>query len=440
MNETMNKGFRACIWVLGVLSLVVLAFAAGFVSGKHLVAVSPAVEQAYEFEDEPVPATATPLPAEPTDETDDSPTVEPTAEVEQTPAAGSLDDAFDLYREVWRLVDQDFYGDLPTAEDRVYGAIRGSLQLLDDDYTAFIEPDMAEISRSDMSGSFEGIGAVVGMNDANQVEIVRPMEGQPAEEAGLLAGDVILAVDGRSLEGMGIYDAIALIRGPSGTSVVITVQRAGLDPFDVEIERAHIPLPTLEYEMLPGNVAYVHLYEFNGQAAEQLRDALDELLDEEPVGLILDLRDNPGGYLSQAVAVADEILPEGVVLYERGQGSEQVFESTNSGLADDIPLAVLVNSGSASASEIVAGAVQDRDRGVLVGETTFGKGSVQMVYELSNGAELRVTVARWFTPGEQPLHNHGLEPNIPVTLTEEDAQNEIDPQLDRALEYLLQGQ
>ena len=385
-------------------------------------------------------ATSTPLPAESTDETDDSPTAEPTTKVEQAPAAGSLDDAFDLYREVWRLVDQDFYGDLPTAEDRVYGAIRGSLQLLDDDYTAFIEPDMAEISRSDMSGSFEGIGAVVGMNDANQVEIVRPMEGQPAEEAGLLAGDVILAVDGRSLEGMGIYDAIALIRGPSGTSVVITVQRAGLDPFDVEIERAHIPLPTLEYEMLPGNVAYVHLYEFNGQAAEQLRDALDELLDEEPVGLILDLRDNPGGYLSQAVAVADEILPEGVVLYERGQGSEQVFESTNSGLADDIPLAVLVNGGSASASEIVAGAVQDRDRGVLVGETTFGKGSVQMVYELSNGAELRVTVARWFTPGEQPLHKHGLEPNIPVTLTEEDAQNEIDPQLDRALEYLLQGQ
>jgi len=281
----------------------------------------------------------------------------------------------------------------------------------------------------------------VRMNDANQLQIVRPMEGQPAEAAGIKAGDVVLAVDGTSIRGMGLYEAIALIRGPQGTRVILTVQRAGIaEPLDVEIERASIPVPTIEYRMLDGDIAYIRLYEFNSQATARLQNALRELLAQNPAGLILDLRNNPGGFLNQAISVADEFLPAGVVLIERGNEFERIFESTDQGLADQVPLVVLINAGTASASEIVAGAIQDRDRGVLIGETSFGKGSVQQVHDLSNGAELRVTMARWYTPAEQPIHGNGLEPDIAVPLTEEDRENDRDPQLERAVEYLLNGE
>jgi carboxyl-terminal processing protease len=164
------------------------------------------------------------------------------------------------------------------------------------------------------------------------------------------------------------------------------------------------------------------------------------LLDQGPVGLILDLRNNPGGFLGQAVSVADEFLPAGVVLIERGNNWEEILESTDEGMAEEIPLVVLINSGSASASEIVAGAIQDRGRGVLIGETSFGKGSVQQPHTLSNGAELRITIARWFTPNDHAIHGEGLEPDILVPFTEEDQENELDPQLERAVEYLITGE
>jgi carboxyl-terminal processing protease len=445
MMDDVIKVFRILMAAVAVVVLVGIGFASGFVSGNKLAA-TPIVEQIKQVEqvepaDSPSPAAAptaepptrVPAPAAPAGETPETPFGEE--------AGGAAPAPSDLYREVWDIIEREFYGELPTEDEQIYGAIRGALQTLDDDYTSFLEPDLAEINRSDMTGSFEGIGALVRMNDANQLEIVRPMENQPAESAGIEAGDVVLAVDGQSIEGMGMYEAIALIRGPQGTRIVLTIQRAGVDePFDVEIERARIPVPTIEYEMLAGNIAYIRLYEFNGQATARLQETLDELLDQNPIGLILDLRNNPGGFLNQAVSVADEFLPAGVVLIEKSNEFERAFESTDQGLADDVPLVVLTNAGSASASEIVAGAIQDRDRGVLIGETTFGKGSVQQVYRLSNGSELRVTVARWYTPDEQPIHGNGLDPDIAVPLTEDDIDNDRDPQLDRAIEYLLNGE
>jgi carboxyl-terminal processing protease len=312
---------------------------------------------------------------------------------------------------------------------------------LDDDYTAFIEPEVAAVSRSNMNGSFEGIGAVVRLNDADQLEIVRPLEGQPAELAGLREGDVVLAVDGESIEGIGLYEAIALIRGPRGSAVVLTIWRpGGGDPFDVEIIRERIPLPTIESEMLEGDIGYIWLYEFNAQATTLLREAIEGLQSEGAAGLILDLRDNPGGFLSQAVSVADEFLPDGVILYERGRDLEEVFESTDEGLGEEIPLVVLINGGSASASEIVAGAIQDRGRAPLIGETSLGKGSVQQPRTLSDGSELRITIARWFTPDGRAIHGNGLEPDIVVPLTEEDYENDRDPQLERAIDYLTTGE
>ncbi|MBN1316844.1 MAG: S41 family peptidase [Anaerolineales bacterium] len=430
--ETINKGLRLLLITVAVFTLVCVAFVAGYISGIRMATPALVVEKTIEIEQSPVEPVVTLQVQRPA-------TPEKQAGRENL---STLQDTFDLYEEVWGVIERDFYGDLPDEQERMDGAIRGSLQTLDDDYTSYIEPDAADIMRDDLGGSFEGIGALVNMNELNQIVIERPMPGQPAEIAGLEAGDIILAVDGQSLEGMGIYEAISLIRGPQDTVVVLTIQRSGeLEPHDVEVTRAKIPLPTIESEMLDGNIAYIRLYEFNGQATNRLKEALEELLADNPVGIILDLRDNPGGYLTESVSVADQFLPDGVVLYERStEGQETIFESTNRGLADDVPLVVLINQGSASASEIVAGAIQDRDRAPLVGETSFGKGSVQQAHQLSNGGELRVTIARWFTPDEQPIHGNGLVPDYQVPYTEEDYQAGLDPQLEKAVEILLEGE
>ncbi len=447
MNETTSKALRSCLVVIAIGLLVGTAFVAGYVSGRRVTATPVAVQQdAGEGENvlptappptiqvevtrivTPTPAEASPAPVPPEEGPADRPPQEGTT-------------SLDLYWEVWGLIEQHYYGILPSEQDRVYGAIRGSLRTLDDDYTSFIESERASVLRSSLNGSFEGIGAVVRLNEADQLEIVRALEGQPAELAGLQPKDVVVAVDGESLEGVGLYEAISLIRGPRGTPVVLTIWRPGEpDTFDVEIIRAQIPLPTIESEMLEGDIGYIWLYEFNAQATSLLREAIEELRSQGATGLILDLRDNPGGFLSQAVSVADEFLPAGVVLYERGRDLDEAFESTDEGLAEDIPLVVLINGGSASASEIVAGAIQDRGRAPLIGETSLGKGSVQQPRTLSDGSELHITVARWFTPDGRAIHGNGLEPDIVVPLTEEDYENDRDPQLDRALEYFMAGE
>jgi carboxyl-terminal processing protease len=214
------------------------------------------------------------------------------------------------------------------------------------------------------------------------------------------------------------------------------------DPFEVEIVRASIDIPVVEYEMRPDGLGYVSLFDFSSDASVKLEEALQELLRQNPKGVILDLRGNPGGWLNEAVLTTGLFVPEDtLVLIERFKdGAERPYFSSNRPVAPDIPLVVLVDGGSASASEIVAGALQDHGRAVLIGETTFGKGSVQWPHELSNGAELRVTVARWFTPNDRAIHGEGLEPDIPVEITGEDLDAERDPQLERAVEYLLSGQ
>jgi carboxyl-terminal processing protease len=215
--------------------------------------------------------------------------------------------------------------------------------------------------------------------------------------------------------------------------------REGEDkPFKVDITRARIEIKLVESKMLDDNIAYVALSKFDSATtARELQGAIQDLLAQNPKGLIFDLRDNPGGFLDQSVDVADLFLTDGVVLYERTKnGDEQVFRSDDRGIAQDIPLVVLVNGGSASASEIVAGAIQDRGRGVLIGEKTFGKGSVQQINRLDDGSQLRVTIARWFTPNNRGIHGQGIEPDITV---ERGDDPKVDPQLDRAVEYLLTG-
>lgn len=372
---------------------------------------------------------------------------EPTASAEPeaiTPVeelALTDDEALDLLREAWDLIDGEYFGELPPPQERAYGAIRGMLETLDDDYTSFSEPSIAEIRRIDATGSFEGIGATVRMNEDDVLEIVETYTDSPAENAGLLPGDQVLEVDGQSIVGYSVFDAVTLIRGPEGSEVILTIQREGTDPFKVTIIRARLDIPIIESRMLEDNVGYVRLFDFTSPATIRLQETLEQLFDRGATSLILDLRGNPGGFLDQAIQVSDLFLDEGLILIERrSDGQELEFTSTDDGLAMEIPLVILVNGGSASASEIVAGAIQDRERGVLIGETTFGKGSVQLVHALSDGSELRVTFARWFTPNDRAIHGEGLKPDIDVPLTPEDLEAGRDPQLERAIEYLMTGQ
>lgn len=393
---------------------------------------------------------------QPTDEPADEPTEEPapptpvpTATPIPVPSGVSPLEGEDLaiLYDVWELIADQYDGAVPPSRDVIDAVISGSLETLGDEFTRYVPPDIAERIREDMQGAVEGIGAFVRENDEGQFEIVRPIDGQPADLAGLRPGDVIIAVDGESVEMVSFDEVILLVRGPQGTSVTLTVAREGEEePLEFTIVRTRFEVPIIEAEILPGDitngrtVAYLRLTEFNRNAEERLLEALETLLAEEPEGLILDLRDNPGGFLDQSVAVADAFLPDGVVLYERNiRGLDEIFTSDDGDIAETIPLVVLVNAGSASASEIVAGALQDRGRAVLVGETTFGKGSVQQIYTLSDGSELRVTIARWYTPNNNTIDGAGVTPDLEVP-SPEDLGGENDQQLLRAIEQLLNGE
>ncbi len=372
------------------------------------------------------PATATPVPAKPT------PTSKPAAS-----GQGPLD--VELFNEAWKLLQEQFYGDLPQGDDITYAAIRGLLQSLGDEHTTFLTPKQAEIFNSDMQGQFEGIGARVAKAEGGGVEIKYLFPEQPAQKAGLRVGDVIIAVDGTDVTKMDLNDAISLIRGPRGTQVTLTIRRGDQEPFDVTITRARIEIPVVETKTLAdGKIEYIALSEFSNVAPRRLGEALEAAVARKPQGLILDLRGNPGGLLDAAVRIGSYFVPEGNILIERFKDRpEQVYRRQGQYLLGDIPLVVLVDGGSASASEIVAGAIQDAGTGILIGEKTYGKGSVQLPNRLSDGSQLRVTIARWYTPKDREIHQKGLEPDIVVPITEEDIKAERDPQLDRAIEYLL---
>ena len=266
------------------------------------------------------------------------------------------------------------------------------------------------------------------------------MPGSPAEQAGLRAGDEVIGVNGEDVTGLDPSLVIRQVLGPAGSTVSLTIRREGLtEPFVVEIVRAKIDLPSVESEMLEDNIAYVRLLTFGADTSNDLTRALRDLQREDPVGLILDLRGNGGGFLTSAIDVASEFIPDGVILIERfGDGEETIHQARPGGKAVEINLVVLINGGTASASEIVAGAVQDHERGLLVGETSFGKGSVQNWVELDdNQGAIRVTIARWYTPGDRLIHGIGLSPDVEVLIPESGLDEGEDPQLDEAIKLLL---
>lgn len=365
----------------------------------------------------------------------------PQAAPAANPPREDLQQRFGLFWEAWSIIEREYNADAPLdLQKMVYGAISGAINSLGDPYTTFSEPAQARIFEEDLEGSFEGIGATVDLVEGLLV-IVEPLESSPALKAGLRPNDVILEVDGQSLQGLDLTEAISLIRGPKGTRVRLLIHRPGmLEPFEVELTRDKIDLPTVSHQMLEDGIAYVRLTEFNNQATTRLRAALRSLMEEEPRALIFDLRGNPGGYLHIAVQVASQFIREGVVVIEKNsKGEVGELRADGRGLALDVPLVVLVDGGTASASEIVAGAIQDLGRGTLIGRPTYGKGSVQASYTLSDGSAVRVSIARWYTPNGHQLDGDGLTPDIVVEPDPEQSADD-DPVLERARQFILAPQ
>jgi len=347
--------------------------------------------------------------------------------------------SFSVFWEAWHILDDEFLGDKPSYQKRVYGALHGMVASFDDPYTIFVEPQPRELERDEIRGHFGGIGAWVSQ-DADGHIVLTPMKGLPADRAGIQEGDIVVAVDGQDVAGLPQADVVALIRGPVGTIVKLTIRRSGVDGLlEFEIRRERIELPTVEWRLLEEDptTGYVAIRLFGERTLTELKEALRDLRQQGAARLILDLRQNPGGALTAAVDVASQFLSGGVVLYEeRKDGQEKPYYATRGGLALDWPLVVLVDGRTGSGAEIVAGALQDHGRATLIGEQTFGKGSVQHVHDLSDGSSLHVTVARWLTPHRHQIDRQGLTPDIVVPFTEEDRVAGRDPQLERAIAYL----
>jgi len=329
-------------------------------------------------------------------------------------AAPDQTDSFGVFWEAWEILQRDFYGDQPANQSRTYGAIRGLAQAYDDPYTLFIEPEPRQRERENLSGAFGGIGAWISQDEAGN-KLLDPMPERPAEKAGILKGDVLLAVDGAALDpALSVDEVVALIRGPVGEAVLLTVRRADVaEPLEVPVVRERIETPSVEWRALEQapQVGYIAIRQFTERTPAELDRALAELRQAEISYLIVDLRHNGGGLLQSSIDVASRFLRDGVVLYEqRSSGSEQVYRVRSATRAPAWPMVVLVDGATASASEIVAGALQDRGRATLVGQKTFGKGSVQLVYDLSDGSSVHVTVARWLTPNGHEINGVGLTP------------------------------
>jgi carboxyl-terminal processing protease len=361
----------------------------------------------------------------------------PGADQGGTPA--DLQSQFVPFWQAWNFVHQN-YVDQPVDNTKlIQGAISGMMNALGDPHTGYSTPLETTDLNNSLQGAFDGIGAYVDTRGA-YLTITNTIPGYPAAKAGLQTGDQIIAVNGLDVTGMD-PDMVRLtkVMGPAGTSVQLTVQRTGVDkPLEFTITREHIVIPFVISKMLGNNIAYIQITQFGDTAAADFHNQLNQLMAKNPAGMILDLRNNPGGYLDGAIAIASEFIDHGVIVSEKNSnGTVTPYNATPGGSAISIPLVVLVNGNSASASEIVSGAIQDDGRGKLVGELTYGKGSVQEYFPLSDGGLARITVAKWLTPKGRTIDKVGLTPDLVVPLTQADTTAGLDPQLDAAIQLLL---
>jgi carboxyl-terminal processing protease len=335
--------------------------------------------------------------------------------------------------EAWDIIFNDYVDQsrLDSA-NMSRAAIEGMIQALDDPYTSYLDAEEYILGTSLLEGSYNGIGAYVTVKD-EQITIIAPIADSPADKAGIKAGDVILEIDGEPVTGLSLVEAIIKIRGPQGTAVRLLVLHEGETvPVEIEIIRATLEIPSVRYEMR-GDIGYINITEFTEQTPDELDAALQNLTDNEAAGIILDLRGNPGGLLDAVVDVASFFLSEGVVVKVRNnQGQITEYEVKKDRPENDLPMEVLVDNASASGSEVLAGALQDHGRATIAGTTTYGKGSVDALYPLSDGSGLYLTIARWLTPNGRLIEGQGIEPDITLQLTGDEA-------VQWAIDYLMNG-
>lgn len=355
-------------------------------------------------------------------------------------AASLEEETFDanMYFEVWDTLKQDHVDKNKIKDkDLFYGSLKGLAQAVNDPYTVFMDPKTSQEFTNDLAGTFEGIGAEVGMRN-EIITIIAPLDGMPAQKAGVLAGDKVYAIDGQPTMGLTVDEAVKKIRGPKDTEVTLTILRgAGEAAREIKITRGVIVVKSLKTEMRADGIYVVKVSNFNDDTLALFNKAVDEIVSKKPKGVILDLRNNPGGYLETSVVLASEWIEAGPVVAEQfGENRRNEYPASGLARLKDIPTVVLINGGSASASEIVAGALRDYKKATLVGEQTFGKGSVQTLRSLSDGSALKITIAKWLTPAGDFINEKGIAPDVEVKMTMEDINKNLDPQFDKALELL----
>lgn len=412
----MNKNVNIILGLFVAIILLAGAFSGGFIAG-HLI---PSRGQ--------VPILSDLIPSPPT-----------VAPERQSATPAELQSLFTPFWEAWNIVHTQ-YVDQPV-DDVVLmqGAIRGMMEALGDEQTFYMDPKLYSDETLSLQGEYEGIGAYVDLK-GEYLTIVSPIAGSPAELAGLHPGDKVIAIDGEDMTGIPPEEVRLKVLGQEGTKVTLTVTREGeSEPLQFVITRARITIRSAEGKMLENDVAYVDINTFGDRTTQELRAALQNLMKQNPKGIVIDLRNNPGGYLNTAIEVSSEFIEEGVIMYEQyGDGRRDQYEALGNGQATDIPIVVLINQGSASASEILAGALQDYEHAKLVGVQSYGKGSVQIWQPLSNNqGAAHVTIAKWLTPKERAIDHVGLAPDVIVEMTPEDFAADRDPQLDAAVETLM---
>lgn len=347
---------------------------------------------------------------------------------------------FSLFWEVFGILPEKYIDKSAIdGQKLLYGAISGMVRSLGDPYTAFLDPKQSETIRAEISGLYEGVGIQIGFNKQKRLVVIAPLKGTPAQQAGLRAKDLILKIGERETFDLTLPEAVDLIRGPAGSKVKLVLQREDSDDtFEREITRARIEVKSVEVEYRQakkGEVAVVKVSRFGDKTDAEWDRVVDEILQRKVVGIVVDMRNNPGGLLSSSVHLASEFVRGAIVRQELADGSDGSLSADHQGRLLKKPLVVLVNDGSASASEIFAGAIQDGRRGKIVGEQTFGKGTVQDVVELSGKTGLHITIAKWFTPKGNSIDKVGITPEV-IVESPKDTEEGVDPQLEKTLEVL----
>ncbi len=415
-----NKALKVVLITTTLLIVIAGAFSGGFLAGN--------VYQKASTNGTNIPILNNVIP----------PTAVPPENNAGTPT--DLRELFKPFWETWDVVHNEFVKQPVDDTLLMRGAIQGMLDSLGDKHTSYIDPDMLRQANIQLTGEYDGIGAWVDVT-TEYLTIISPMPDSPAEKAGLKPEDQVIAIDGADMTGIDGNVVLKKVLGPAGSKVLLTILRKDTPkPIDVSITREKIIVPSVVGKMVDNNIAYIQISTFGENTKQELEKSIEELLANNPKGLIIDLRGNGGGLVDAAVDVASQFIKEDVVMYEQyGDGTLKTKHANKSGLARDIPLVVLVDGGTASASEIVAGAIQDYGRAKIVGIKSYGKGSEQTWITLvDDQGAIRVTVAAWLTPLKRQINEVGLTPDFIVELTEEDIKNGKDPQLQKAIDILSQ--